>query len=512
MLAWVLFLIHDFRKKVESPPLITCLILFGHLWLAVLFLATSKVAENHRDPWLIYFGFLIVFRYIKTVTNVFFWFRYKPATAINGNTPVTKDCTVIVPTVGPKGNASFEEMVAGILYNKPMRLIFSANTPEAEEDLKEYIPSIKKKFINGETGYQLERGFPGFNLETECFVVNANISNKREQVVFALQHVDTPIVVFADDTACWHPSFLNATLPSFTVPKVAFVGTRKWVKRLPRPSPDPDLPWYMNLWARYTFGFWNTIGALYLLRHNFEARATSAADGGIFCVSGRTHLIRSPIVKDPVFQDAFTNEHILVGIVPGYPDGFGPVAADDDNFLTRWVINRGWDVHFQYTEEATMTTVLGKQGGSRFIDQCKRWSRTTMRQNPIALFEDRTIWWKWPVTVWTTYFPWLYNAALFWDPLIVFTLTRTEFFKTSERPGCLVAGLVGFIWLTKLIKTIPWFVKYPQDFLLYFFPIPAYPLFAYGHSILKFWTMFTFWDLSWSGRKLPPSPQLKSET
>jgi hypothetical protein len=42
---------------------------------------------------------------------------------------------------------------------------------------------------------------------------------------------------------------------------------------------------------------------------------------------------------------------------------------------------------------------------------------------------------------------------------------------------------------------------YPVDFLLYFV-IPAYPMFAYWHSLLKIFTAFTFWDLAWSGRKL----------
>jgi hypothetical protein len=46
-----------------------------------------------------------------------------------------------------------------------------------------------------------------------------------------------------------------------------------------------------------------------------------------------------------------------------------------------------------------------------------------------------------------------------------------------------------------------------MDFLLYFV-IPAYPLFAYAHSILKFYTAFTFWDLTWSGRKLPKEPEV----
>jgi hypothetical protein len=127
-----------------------------------------------------------------------------------------------------------------------------------------------------------------------------------------------------------------------------------------------------------------------------------------------------------------------------------------------------------------------------------------MRQNPIALFHDRTIWWKWPVTVWTSYLPWVYNAALFWDPLMVYSLTSTEYYKNSERTGTLLICSIAFIWATKLIKTSPWFLEHPDDFFLYFFPIPAYPLFAYFHSLLKIWSILTWWDISWSGRLVPP--------
>ena len=102
--------------------------------------------------------------------------------------------------------------------------------------------------------------------------------------------------------------------------------------------------------------------------------------------------------------------------------GWGPVKADDDNFLTRLVTNHGHDVKIQNSAESTMTTVLGGYP-LKFPEQCKRWSRITFRQNPYATFFDRTIWLKWPLTLWTTYYPWLYNTASFWDGFALYTLT-----------------------------------------------------------------------------------------
>jgi hypothetical protein len=101
-----------------------------------------------------------------------------------------------------------------------------------------------------------------------------------------------------------------------------------------------------------------------------------------------------------------------------------------------------------------MTTILGKYP-LKFPDQCKRWSRTTFRQNPIALFYDRTIWLKWPLSVHTTYIPWLYNAALIFDGLAVFTLTQTNLYANSLHRTQMLCGLSFFIWMTKLVKTIP---------------------------------------------------------
>lgn len=255
---------------------------------------------------------------------------------------------------------------------------------------------------------------------------------------------------------------------------------------------------FVGLWHQYVAGFWNTIGGTYLVRHNFETCATNAADGGVFCVSGRSSLIRTKIVKNDSFTQAFTNEYILR--LGDFFPGWGPVAADDDVFITRWVVNHGYDVKIQSSKGATMTTMIGTYP-LKFPDQCRRWSRTGFRQLPIALFIDRTMWWKWPLTVWTTTIPWLYNAALIWDTLAVYRCTRTSLYAQSSHRAALLCSLVVFIWLTKLVKTIPWFWAYPADFFLYFV-IPAYPLFVYWHSLLKVYTAFTFWDLAWSGRKL----------
>lgn len=504
-ILWTIFLVYDVRQRPNAPSFISSLGLLCHAIPATFLLGTAITAQIVEDTALVWFISLFIFRYWRTIVNIWYWFHYKIAVAPPNFKISSANCTVIVPTVGPGGNLVYDQMVASILLNRPARLIFSTNTESVTEQVKAALPAILTDIKAGSTTYQKQHGLGPMVVTTDIQVLNAQISNKRQQVVHAFQNVETEILVMVDDTAVWHPHFLKATLPAFGSDKVGFVGTRKWVKRLPRPY-DPKENLLVGFWKRYKAGFWNTIGGLYLIRHNFEIRATNAADGGVFCVSGRSSLIRTQIVKNKRFADAFLNEYVLR--LGDYFPGWGPVTADDDVFLTRWVINNGFDIKIQSSQEATMTTVLG-QYPLKFPDQCKRWSRTTFRQNPVALFVDRTVWWKWPLTVWTTHFPWMYNAALVWDSLAVYTLTQTNVYAESSRRTAILGGLIMFIWTSKLVKTIPWFWAYPTDFLLYFV-IPAYPLFAYWHSLLKIWTAFTFWDLAWSGRKLPPPSTPKS--
>ncbi|CBX94470.1 predicted protein [Plenodomus lingam JN3] len=494
---WSLFLIVDANRREKPISLLASFGLLLHTIPSVFLLGTVIIAQQVYDSTLVWFVSLLAFRYWRIIVNIFFWFQYKPALTSDDLKISSESCTVVVPTVGPQGNSVYDEMIAAILYNRPARLIFSTNTESAAEQVNAYMPSLLAAIEAGKSAYQMQYNLKAFRPTTEILVLNASVSNKRQQVVHGFQNVETEILVMVDDTAIWHPNFLAASLPAFGDSMVGFVGTRKWVKRFGR-THHPELGLFTNLWTQYKAGFWNTMGGLYLVRHNFEIRATNAADGGVFCVSGRSSLIRTSIVKNDTFTEAFTDEYIL-RLGDHFP-GWGPVTADDDVFITRWVINQGWDVKIQSSKEATMTTVLGRYP-LKFPDQCKRWSRTTFRQNPISLVVDRTAWWKWPLTVHTTLFPWMYNAALFWDSLMVYTLMQTNLYANSSHPALLLCAMVGLIWISKLVKTIPWFWEYPIDFLLYFV-IPAYPAFAYWHSLLKVYTAFTFWDLAWSGRKL----------
>ncbi|KAK0707245.1 hypothetical protein B0T21DRAFT_271312, partial [Apiosordaria backusii] len=195
------------------------------------------------------------------------------------------------------------------------------------------------------------------------------------------------------------------------------------------------------------------------------------------------------IVKDPNFRDGFRNERFFFGLL-------GPLVTGDDNFITRWVARLGYKIRI--TNAASIETTLGQF--PKYVKQCLRWRRTTIQT--ASILSEYTLWLHWPWTTWTTYIPSLFNLALFWDLGLLYALTQTRVFLEARNPGVMVVVLGTWIYFAKLVKLFPYFRRYPMDFFLFFFPIPAYHCFAYFHSLLTLWAYCTFWDCSWSGRNL----------
>ncbi|KAI0187950.1 hypothetical protein F4808DRAFT_454302 [Astrocystis sublimbata] len=156
-------------------------------------------------------------------------------------------------------------------------------------------------------------------------IIHSDVRSKRKQVIAGVLQVKTKIAVLCDDHVFPKPRWLQNALYAFHQERVGLVGTRKKVRRQ---NAETHSYWdWQWLWK----SCWNFVGIFYLERYNFETRATNAADGGVFCVSGRALLVRTCILLGP----------------------------DDDNFITRWVTESEWDIKIQYTDEAIIETVLG---------------------------------------------------------------------------------------------------------------------------------------------------------
>lgn len=342
-------------------------------------------------------------------------------------------------------------------------------------------------------------------------ILAAKEANKRAQLITGVGRVTTAICVLMDDHVEWKDTFLTYALPAFERnPQVGIVGTNK---RVPREAE------HENLQERIR----NMIQCLYLERHNYEICSSNAVDGGVFVVSGRTSLVRTSILQNKAFINGYLHDYFLFGLV-------GPLAVDDDNFLTRWCVARGWRVKIQYSPQTLITTPLGS--AKKFTGGLKRWVRTTWRSNSTSL-TSLHVYLAQPWSVYAVYLSLLTNFALFYDPLLQYAFVKSGLssyhlvdsnwmndpigynLDGSLAFGSLVGDdssattastslfvsllpLICWIFTFKMVKPFAYFWRHPQDLTILW----AYILFTYFHSLIKLNGLLTFYNAKWEGRDL----------
>lgn len=314
----------------------------------------------------------------------------------------------------------------------------------------------------------------------DIYVHSIDVSNKRTQIDAVIPLIRTKLTSMVDATVFWGPRFLLSALAPLEDPAVWLVCTNKRVQR------DHS--------KGFLGGFWNFIGCLYLEWHNFEIRAQNNISGEVFVISGRTNILRTGIIQDPAFRQAYVNERFFLGL-------FGPLAADDDNFIVRWILRAGAKIKFQYDDDAARIEIDPIGEYPRFFSQCLRWARITWRSNPAAL-KIPHVWLQQPYSVYSIYIASFSNFALFFDPLLVYLFCQTWHISAAGddwEKALGLGALVAWIISTKMVKLVTYFWREPMDLIFF----PGYIAFAYYHSWIKFKAMITFWDVAWSGRTLP---------
>lgn len=197
-------------------------------------------------------------------------------------------------------------------------------------------------------------------------VLKVPAANKRLQVREAIPLVKTLITVLADDDVIWPTTIMPWLLSPFEDKVIGAVGTCQRVRRLKTGTP-----------AELCF---NWLGAAYIERRNFEISATHNIDGGTSCMSGRTCALRSVILQDPRFLSGYTQEKWR-----GHE-----LKADDDNFVTRWLVANRWKTWIQYHRECEVETTL--ENNIKFLYQSARWGRSNWRSNYQSMVVERHIW------------------------------------------------------------------------------------------------------------------------
>ena len=289
-----------------------------------------------------------VYRYTRLVLNLLSFWTFKPIPPPENPKLTSQDVTVIIPTLEGCGD-ELVETIRTILDNQPFELLLvtiEANRKKAEKMLSA-MPASKSRI--------------------RLFTVMH--PNKRRQMTRAIPEVRTAITLLADDDVSWPRTLLPWILAPFEKDeKYGGVVTCQRLRRAIEPSLSQRI--------------WGFLGALYLERRNFDCGATTHVDGGLPCMSGRTVAYRTRILQNEGFTYAFTNEEWWWGKYQ--------LNADDDNFITRWMVSHGWETYMQYHPEAEVLTTL--EDNPRFLKQCARWSRSNWRSNLTSMFHEKHIW------------------------------------------------------------------------------------------------------------------------
>ncbi|KAI9660910.1 MAG: Type 2 glycosyltransferase [Bathelium mastoideum] len=283
----------------------------------------------------------------------------------------------------------------------------------------------------------------------------------------AIPEVRTKITIFADDDVFWPTKLLDWILAPFEDEHMGGVGTSQRLRRETRPT------------------IWNFLGACYLERRNFDIGACTHVDGGLPCLSGRTVAYRTAILQKGDFMYGFQNE-----MWRSYQ-----LNADDDNFITRWMVSHGWKTHVQYHKEAEVRTTL--EDNQKFIRQCLRWSRSNWRSNITSMFVEGHVWWRQPWSTYAVQQTTLTGWSLPVDATLLYLCLRaTENWQSRYREYALflqIAWMLG----SKFVKLFGHFIRYPEDVVLF----PVYVLFGYFHCFIKLYAMFTLSETAWGSRE-----------
>lgn len=411
----------------------------------MLIVAFTSFFTAHRVQ--IIWAVLWIHRYLRFIVNTVSHWRYKSKPIPAKPSFTSKDITVIIPTI----HNNFEELresLQSILACEPYELLL-VTTADKYYKLVAFVKTLEASNIR---------------------IFDVPIANKRIQVCEAIPKVKTSFIVMADDDVTWPDTILPWLLAPFEDSKIGGVGPVQRVKRI-RSGPVTAL-------------IANWLGAAYIERRNFEISATHGIDGGTSCMSGRTCAFRSEILQSPLFLDGFKTERW----------GKFQLNADDDNFVTRWLVSHQWKTWIQYNKECELETTL--ENNIKFLYQCSRWARSNWRSNYTSLCTERHVWYQQPWSTYALHIATFTSLSVAFDPLIIcLTHLATVEWSGNYHLYALVAQILWML-VTKYVKLHALFAQNPAD-LIY---LPVSILFGYFHGFIKLWALGTLRVTSWGSR------------
>lgn len=390
------------------------------------------------------------YRYIRLIVNTYGHVRYRSIPLPEHPIYTGDDVTVVIPTI-EEDNDKLKGPVLSILAT-PIAELMLVTTLGKLDSLKKFATSLDDPRVSVRAG---------------------KIANKRLQLKEAIPNSKTCITVLVDDDVYWPTTMLPWLLAPFEDSKMGSVGVCQRVKRCRDES----------LITRC----WNWLGECYIHRRNFEISASHYFDGGTSCMSGRTNALRTEILKDHRFLSGLCNERW----------GKYYLNADDDNFITRWLVNNDWKTYIQYEPECMLETTL--ENNPNFLRQCLRWARSNWRSNYTTLFVERKVyatqWW----TIYALYFATFTSLGFVTDPLFFYSYYKVE---PLLDPSSIFAGysgwtmVISWYFFTKIVKLTCLFRRYPKDF----FYLPVSIVFGFFHGFIKLYALYTWNETAWGSR------------
>nr|POF18484.1 hyaluronan synthase [Quercus suber] len=324
--------------------------------------------------------------------------------------------------------------------------------------------------VTANVSVQAVKALCGLNLfdAKKITVLGVPRLNKRQQMLKALQRVQTSVTVFVDDDVFWPQDYLKYLLACFEDPATGAAGTRQRVVRK-----DPS-------------SMWNYLAIGYLERRVWNNICTNAVDGSISTLSGRTAAYLTKLLKNERFFFYFQNDS-WKGV---------PLTTDDDKALTRWIFSQGYNITIQCDSRSVVETTM--EEGEKFLYQCTRWARGHFRGNFIVMKKET--YWRARKYAWgcyIIYFGQYQTPAFAFDGILVALLYQaTRPCPSHASTAFIILGC--WLFFTKIMKMIPHFIRHPTDMRF----IPLSILFSYLHGFVNMYAWFTLRTTAWGSQNL----------
>ncbi|GKT95026.1 polysaccharide synthase [Colletotrichum tofieldiae] len=255
--------------------------------------------------------------------------KYKPVPLPKKSNYIQQDVNIIVPTIDTEW--TFTECMRLWLESNPREIVIV--TVERNKDrIVRLVEPLKEN-------------------ADRIVILCAPLANKHIHLVVGVKAARGSILALVDDDVYWRA---KGVLPYLLAPfEDAKVGAH---------CRDPA-----ERQSSRVITAWGTTSTFDLCQWKGSREVHFAADGGCWCLSARTLLIRASILQDPSFVKAYTQQVI----------GRRVVNTADDVVLTGWIFDRGWKVSIQNVPEAEITTNIPQD--QRFAWQILRWDRGNFR-------------------------------------------------------------------------------------------------------------------------------------